>query len=317
MTEVLVLVIGLASIIFSANYLVDGASSIAKRFKVSDLVIGLTIVAFGTSFPEMVVSVLSGFQGNPEIAVGNVIGSNISNILLILGITSLITNLKVTSNTVWKEIPFSFLGVLVFILLAGDSSIDGFSQTIISRSDGLILLSFFTIYLYYTFAVARIGGDTDSGIKKLSNPVALMYVLGGMLGLMVGGQVSVDAAEGLAKAFGLSDAVIGLTIIAIGTSLPELVTSVIAARKNKDDIAVGNIVGSNIFNIFWILGVSSTINPIVINEDLSVDILVLVFASLVMFISLFTLKRQTIDKKEGMFMLIIFLSYMIYNLSRI
>ncbi len=320
MAEVLVLIIGLAAVIMSSEYLVTGASSIAKKFNVSDLVIGLTIVAFGTSFPEMVVSVLSGFQGNGEIAIGNVIGSNISNILLILGVTSIVASLRVTSNTVWKEIPFSFLGVLVFVVLAGDTSIDGLRQTIISRSDGIILLAFFAIYLYYTFAVARIGGnenDKKDDYKQLTNSTSLIYVLGGIFGLMIGGQVSVNAAESLAQSFGLSDAVIGITVIAIGTSLPELVTSVQAARKGKDDLAVGNIVGSNIFNIFWILGVSSFINPIIITEDLTVDIIVLVLASLAMFISLFTLRRHTIDKREGIVMLLIYLGYMIFNLMRI
>ncbi|GAB4285242.1 MAG: calcium/sodium antiporter [Candidatus Dojkabacteria bacterium] len=318
MTDLIILLASLALVIFSANILIEGASSVAKRFKVSDLVIGLTIVAFGTSLPEMVVSILAGVKGNAELTVGNAIGSNITNILLILGLTSIIYPVKIRNNTIWKEIPLSLLAALVAGIVANDMIFDNLVENSILRSEGLVLIGFFIIYLYYTFEVARTGEkEEEEPVRVMSIPRALIFIAGGILGLVIGGEFSVSSASTLAKAAGLSDAIIGLTVIAIGTSLPELTTSVIAAFKKKADVAVGNIVGSNIFNIFWILGLSSTLSPIVIESDLRIDFLFLILATILMFISLFTFKKRRIDRKEGLFFVLLYVVYIAINIARV
>lgn len=317
MVSIVFLVIGLGLVIKGADLLIDGASSVAKRFKVSDLVIGLTIVAFGTSLPEMIVSVIAGINGNAEITIGNVLGSNIANILLILGVTAIITEVKVTRSTVWKEIPYSMLSVFVTIVLVGDIFLEDLDTADVSRADGLILLSFFAIYLYYTFGIARIGGSSTDEVQKFTIRKSVILIILGIAGLMIGGQLSVSGAEEIATSLGLSDAVIGLTVLAIGTSLPELITSIVAAKKEKADLAVGNIVGSNIFNIFWILGLSSVITPIQIETDLSIDFLVLVLASILMFLALFVGKKHSVERYEGIILLTVFIGYMIFNVVRV
>lgn len=317
----LFLIIGLALVIKGADFLVDGGSSIAKRYGVSELLIGLTIVAFGTSLPELVVSIIAGFTGSGELTVGNVLGSNIANILLILGITAIINPIAVTSSTIWREIPFSMLGVVVFAILANDKYLTGASFEMISSADGFILLCFFLIYGYYMFGLTSAGRkeDDDGDIEQFGLAKSIIYVIIGVVGLMIGGQLTVMSAEEIAGAFGLSDAVIGLTVVAIGTSLPELVTSIVAAFKGKEDLIVGNIVGSNIFNIFWILGLSSALVPITINTDITIDMLVLVVATLSMFISLFIGKTKShiIDKFEGGILLFMFIAYIVYNVARV
>ena len=303
-------VIGFFILIKGADLLVDGASSIAQKFRISPLVIGLTIVAFGTSAPELVVNIFASASGNAEIAIGNILGSNIANILLILGISAAIYPLASKRNTVWKEIPLCLLATLVLGAMANDILIDGAGLSILSRIDGFILIAFFVIFLYYTFGIAKVsGGDSDIEIKKYSLGKSTLFILLGLAGLVLGGQWIVDGAVKIAEYFGISQSLIGLTIVAVGTSLPELATSAIAAYKKQSDIAIGNVVGSNIFNIFWILGLSSTIRPLPFNPSANIDILMTIGATLILFLLMFVGKRNIIERWQGIFMVVLYFIY--------
>ena len=319
MTAVLCLVAGFALLIKGADWLVDGGSALGRRFGISDLVIGLTVVAFGTSMPELFVNVIAGLRGSTDLAMGNVLGSNIGNILLILGAAGAIFPLQVGAGTVWKEIPFSLLAVLMLALLANDRLIDGAEQAILSRSDGMVLLGFFCIFLYYSAAIARQAPaellDKAPG-QRLSLARAFLYILIGMGALALGAHWCVTRAIQIAQHLGVSESLIGLTVVAVGTSLPELATSVTAAFKKNCDIAVGNVVGSNIFNIFFILGISATIRPLPLAGPYNVDIIVVVLATLVLFITMFTGKRRIIDRWEGWLMLVGYGMYMAYLIRR-
>lgn len=322
---VLLLVVGLGVLIKSAGWFVDGASSLALRFKISPIVIGLTVVAFGTSSPELVVSVTSALSGNTGVAFGNVIGSNIANILLILGIAAIITPIAVQRNTVWKEIPMSFLGAVVMTILGMQIILDtntihslSFTsmETIgtLSFSNGLILLAFFIIFLYYTFGIAKSTSSVTPNIEKRTTKVTFMLIAFGMVGLIVGSRLFVDNAIIIARSFGVSDTFIGLTIVAIGTSLPELVTSIVAALKKQVELAVGNVIGSNIFNIFFILGVTALIKTIPMSGKDLVDIFVLFVATFVLFMTLFVNQKRCVTRAEGVIMLcgyIVYLSFLI------
>ncbi|HMS91492.1 MAG TPA: calcium/sodium antiporter, partial [Candidatus Absconditabacterales bacterium] len=268
-------VIGFVFLIKGADMLVEGASSVAKKFHISDLVIGLTIVAIGTSAPELVVNIMASIKGSAGIAIGNVLGSNIANILLILGVSAITYPITVKKATTFKEIPFSLLAVLVLGFVANDAIIDGASFSGITRIDGLVLLSFFAIFMYYVFGISRTENDLpeEVTVKKMSGWKSIIFIIIGLIGLTLGGQWIVDGAIQIAKIFGVSETVIGLTIVAVGTSLPELATCVVAAMKKKSDIAIGNIIGSNIFNIFWILGLSAIISPLPFNIGLDRDVL--------------------------------------------
>lgn len=312
----LILVVGFVFLIKGADLLVEGASAIAKNLKISDLVIGLTVVAFGTSAPELMVSVLSNIRGDSEMAIANILGSNIANIWLILGATAVIYPLKVVGSTVWKEIPFGLLAVVLLAILASDALIDGQTFSVLSRIDGLVLLAFFVIFLYYTFGLTRRGEDKHSEAEKVEKMPwfkALIFVLLGLIGLGVGGKLVVDNAISIAQFFGVSSTLIGLTIVALGTSLPELVTSVIAAFKKKADIAVGNVVGSNIFNVFMVLGVSSTIGPLVFQNRNLIDAGIAILAGLSLFIFLFLGKRHLLQKWQGVAFLIFYFSYITFS----
>ncbi|MBU1132258.1 calcium/sodium antiporter [Patescibacteria group bacterium] len=304
--------IGLVILIKGADLLVDGASSIAKKLKISSLVIGLTVVAFGTSAPELIVNIIASFQGNADIAIGNVLGSNISNILLILGITAIIFPLAVTKGTVWKEIPLSLLAVFVLFFLANDALIDKAAFSAISRIDGFILLSFFLIFIIYTIGIARTGENNDVSAKKLSQRKAILFVIVGLAGLTLGGKWVVDGAVAIATIFGVSQSLIALTIVAVGTSLPELVTSAVAAYKKQADIAVGNIVGSNIFNVFWILGLSSVIKPLPFKVANDMDIFVNILASALLFIFLFIGKKRVLERWQGILFVLLYAAYLTY-----
>lgn len=318
---------GLLILIKGANWLVDGASSLALRFRISPMVIGLTIVAFGTSSPELVVSVTSALSGNTGIALGNIIGSNIVNILLILGISAIVYPLSVNKNTVWKEIPMSFLGAVVMTILGLQNLLDenkismsilGSSEIIgsLTFSNGLILLSFFVIFLYYTFGIAKLTGEDQPEIKKTSSLRSGFFIVVGLVALGLGSKLFVDSAVDLAKSFGVSETFIGLTIVAVGTSMPELVTSVVAASKKRVELAVGNIVGSNIFNIFFILGVTALIKTVPLTGQNLADIIVLFLATLILFISLFVIKKHTITRVEGAFMVISYIGYITFLIIR-
>jgi cation:H+ antiporter len=318
MVAFLLLVLGLAMIVYGANFLVDGASALAKRYNIPNIVIGLTIVAFGTSAPELAVSAYSSLSGNPEIALGNVIGSNIVNILLILGITAVIYPLTILRNTVQKEIPLSLLAAIVVYFLINDITYSGGSVDIISFADGIILLGFMSIFVYYMVHLAKSSGeDEDLSIPNLTKYKSLLYIIGG-LGLLVGGgKIFVDNAVALALEAGLSKEIIGLTIVAIGTSLPELATSVVAALKKNSDIAVGNIVGSNIFNIFFILGVSSVLAPLPKGGITEIDLFVCIGASVLLLFSSHFMGRFKIVKTEGIIFILCYILYIGYQVSQV
>ena len=311
-------IVGLAVIIKGADFLVDGASSIARRFRVSELVIGLTVVAFGTSTPELFVNIVASLQGNSEIAIGNILGSNIANILLILGVSSVICPLSVTKGTVWKEIPFSLLAAIVLGLMANDQLLDKNGISVLTRIDGLVLLCFFIIFLYYSVSIAKEieGMEAHVPLKEHGMAKSFLLVVSGFAGLCIGGDWIVQGAVNLAVKLGISQSVVGLTIVAIGTSLPELATSAVAAHKGKPDIAVGNVVGSNIFNIFFVLGVSAIIKPIPFHSRSNIDIGVVILASLLLFTFMFTGQKRSIDRWEGIVSLMLYGAYLVFQIIR-
>lgn len=311
----LLLVIGLLVLIGSANVLVTGASSLAKKFHISNLVIGLTVVSFGTSFPELIINILAGMRGQSDLAIGNVLGSNTVNILLVIGISALIKPVAVQNYTVKFEIPFSVLALIVLFFSANDQWIDHASISGLSRSDGLVFLAFFLIFLYYTFIVSK-HGNTDEGhqVKEMKMSYSILYILAGVVGLYFGGDLIVENATQIALGLGLSEAVIGILLIALGTSLPELATSAVAAYKGNADMAVGNVVGSNIFNVFFVLGVSVSIQPIPFNTALNFDLGVAFVSSLLLLLFVFTRKGRQIDRVEGSILLALYVAYVIWLL---
>lgn len=313
MITYILFIIGFFILIKGADFLVSGSGSIARRMKIPSIVIGLTIVAFGTSAPELIVNIFASIQGNTEIAIGNILGSNIANILLILGISAIIYPVTAKANTILKEIPFSLLAVIVLGLMANDVLIDGKSFSSLSRIDGFVLVSFLIIFLYYIFGIAKSNQDnTKEEIKVLSNFKSILFIILGLIGLVVGGKWIVDGAVKIAEFFNISQSLIGLTIIAIGTSLPELATSAVAAYKKETDIAIGNVVGSNIFNIFWILGASAIIRPLPFGSNSNSDIVMLILASLLLFSFMFVGKKMIIERWQGVFMVIAYFIYIIF-----
>ena len=311
--DILLFIVGLALILSGANALTDGASSIAKRMKVSELVIGLTIVAFGTSAPELAVSAISAIKGNGDIALGNVVGSNLFNTLMIIGCTVLVRPLKVSRLLIKKEIPLCILASFVLILLCADAT-EGCVAGGLSRTDGLVLLCFMAIFLSHTFSIAA-GEEqnvSESGIKEMPLWRAILFSIGGLLFLIAGGESFVRGASGLARALGASESLIAVTIVAGGTSLPELATSVVAALKGRSEMAVGNVVGSNLFNIFLILGLSSTISPIKLAGIGAIDLGMVLLSSIVLwFVGVFY-KERTITRAEGALMIALYVAYTLY-----
>ena len=267
--DILILIIGLALILLGANYLVDGASAIAKKAGLSDFIIGMTIVGIGTSTPEMVVSFASAIKGNADIAVGNVLGSNIFNILMILGITALFSPIRLTSNNVKKDIPFALLAAFVLCTFGCSTWLDNTAVNTISRVGGILLLSLFGVFMAYTIyssssnQAADTPDNSQGSITATPGWKAILLVLGGLCGLVVGGDMFVNSASAIARSLGVSDAVIAVTIVAGGTSMPELASCLVAAFKKNTDQALGNVIGSNVCNIFLILGGSATIHPLV------------------------------------------------------
>lgn len=310
------LIVGLALILFGASWLTDGASALARRWGVSDLVIGLTIVAFGTSAPELVISIVSALNGNSGIAIGNVVGSNIFNILMITGCTALVMPLGVGRSTLSKEIPLVILSSLVLWFCSADMLIDGASENVVSRADGLVLLAFFLIFMRYTFSIARDkpadAVPESATVKPMKAGISVLYVVAGLAGLVFGGQGFVKGASGIASSLGVSDAVIGLTIVAAGTSLPELATSIVAAIKKNPGIAIGNVVGSSIFNAFFIMGAAATISPMKVEGISTIDYAVLIGASLLLYIFGQAFGHRTIRRWEGAVMAICFVLYTVW-----
>lgn len=295
-------VVGLLLIIKGADWLTDGASHIARRFNVSSLVIGLTIVAFGTSAPEFVVSVISATEGQTDLAIGNVVGSNIFNSLAIVGVTALICPVACTKGNIRYDVPLCFLASIVLFVMTNDTLL-GSSNDVISRSDGIILLCFMAIFLSYSITLG-INSSNNEIEKKQSTTAnlgksALLFLIG-LAGLIVGGEWMVDGASGIAAHLGVSQSIIALTIVAAGTSFPELMTSIMAARKGDTDMALGNVVGSNIFNIFFILGISAIVSPLQRGNIGIIDLITLIFsAALIWVFCRFGRKYHHITRSEG------------------
>ena len=327
--SLILLTVGLFILVKGADWLVSGASAISLRLKIKPIVIGLTVVAFGTSAPELTVSITSLMAGNSGVALGNVLGSNIANILLILGVSAIIFPLYVNRNTVLKEIPMSFLAVVVFLIFGFYEFINNWSgfnlisilsennlEGYLTRSGALILLLFFAIFVYYTVELARNTGETNDEIEKKSLNVSILLIIIGLAGLTFGSKLTVDNAVVIARTFGVSDNLIGLTLVAIGTSLPELVTSIVAALKKHVDIIVGNIIGSNIFNILFVLGISGLIQPIPIYTANIVDAFMVLITTTILIIVIFTYKVHRITRLEGIGLVFLYLAYLAFAIYR-
>ncbi|GAB1473419.1 calcium/sodium antiporter [Bacteroidota bacterium] len=320
MIDYLLLIVGFVLLIAGADYLVKGASSIAKKLKISDLIIGLTIVSIGTSAPELSVNVVASISGSAGMAFGNVVGSNIFNFLAIIGITAMMKPINLKTSLLKVEIPFAILASAALIFLAGDAIIDG-TPGILSRSDGMVLLLFFAIFLYYIFLSAKKGeikedDAAEHGTKTYSVIISLLMIAGGLAALIYGGDVLVDSASSIARNWGMSETLIGLTIVAVGTSLPELATSVVAALRGNSDIAIGNVVGSNIFNIFFILGISSVIKPLPVAGENIPDAVITALTTALVLLLAYRGRGQRIDKVEGLILASCYVAYTIYIILR-
>ena len=293
--------------------MVDGSSSLAKKYGVPDLLIGLTIVAFGTSAPELVVNIFASIDQRSDIIFGNVIGSNNFNLFIILGIVAIITPIAVKTSTVKKEIPISFFAlVILFFLCNGFISQD----FLLSRWDGLILFLFFSLFLYYIYRQLTSGAEQiDINFANLSATKISLLIIGGLAGLIIGGKLVVDAAVDIAVSLNISQKIIGLTIVAAGTSLPELTTSIIAAMKKNSDIAIGNVIGSNIFNILLILSISSFIHPIDFDPKFNIDLYMLAFGTILVLVAMYTGKKRKLDRWEAVLLLTVYIAYTIYLLA--
>ena len=305
-------VAGFVLLIYGANWLVDGSTSLAKKFGVSNIVIGLTVVSFGTSAPELAVNVIASVSGNNDIAIGNVVGSNIANVFFILGVCAVIAPLRVNRYTVWMEIPISLFAALVLGFTLNDSIFRGQPDEV-SRLDGVVYLVFFTLFLLYALWISR-KNQEEAQVPAVQHPAlkSLGLIIFGLAGLVLGGKWIVDGAVVIATAIGMSQAVIGLTIVAIGTSLPELAASAVAVYKGSTDLAIGNVIGSNIFNTFWILGLSSVISPMPYSGDEQVSILLNIAASALLFGFLFIGRSHTLRKWQGAAFLLAYTSYLVF-----
>ena len=317
--QILILLGGLVLILLGSNYLVDGSSSIAKKFGISEFVIGLTIVGIGTSTPEMVVSFLSAIQDKANMAIGNIVGSNIFNTLMILGITALVSPLAITKSNIKKDIPVNIVVTVLLILLGLNQTIFGVGNDMLSRFDGIILLGIFGWYLWSSFK-SDSSADSDSeedGIAVRNNLVSVVMILGGLAGLIFGGRIFVNSATALSQMFGVSDKFIAITVMAAGTSMPELATCVVAALKGKGQLALGNVLGSNIFNILLILGGSSLIQPLSFAGITFVDMLTILAGAILIFLSAFMFRKKELDRIEGAIFILLMAAYMWYLIANL
>lgn len=316
--DIIYLIAGLVLILTGANALTDGASAIARRIGISDLVVGLTVVAFGTSAPELVISVMSAANGNAGMAIGNVVGSNIFNILAIIGITAMVRPIVIERTVMTREVPMVLISSVVLLILGNTSLLDGAEAPAVTRADGLLLLIFFGLFIWYTFATAKSAApDEPAGVnasaKGQMKPLkSILWVVVGLAMLVIGGDRFVAGASGIASMMGISDAVIGLTIAAAGSSLPELATSIVAARKGQTSLAVGNVIGSNIFNIFFVLGASATIHPVAFGTIGNIDLLTLTGASALFLCCGWLIGRRTITRAEGAIFTLSYIAYISY-----
>ena len=314
--DILLIILGFVLLIKGADWLVNGASALAKKHNISDLVIGLTIVAFGTSAPEMVVNVIASFDKHSDIVFGNIIGSNNFNLFVILGVVALIFPITVKSSMVRKEIPISFIVALILMILS--NAILGQKENVLSKWDAALLFGLFLVFLFFTFRQPNTDEvpELTTDIKPMSGFKIWGFIVVGLSLLIIGGRLVVNSAIAIAQDFGISEKIIALTIVAAGTSLPELVTSVVAASKRNSDIAIGNVIGSNIFNILFILSVSGLIHPITFNTNFNAELLLLLGGTLLLTIFMFTSKKMKIDRWEGAVLLAIFIAYTIFMINK-
>ncbi len=320
MIEYVLFLLGIFFLIKGADYLVEGASLLAKELKVSTLVIGLTIVAFGTSTPELFVNIASAIKGSTDIAFGNILGSNIANILLVLGVVALFSPVKVPKSIAFREIPFSFLAILVLFIVSNYFLIDKINFNALTRVSGIVLLSFLVVFLYYVYISAKKNRKNfdleDIGAEKQPKHVILFMILIGLFGLYFGGEWVVGGAITISNALGLSQFLVSATIVALGTSLPELVTGITAAKRRDTELAVGNSVGSNIFNIFWILGITALIAPIYVPAFVNFDMIFLMAITFLLFIFVFIGKKNQLDKWQGIIFIILYIFYIVHLIGR-
>jgi len=306
--NILLILAGIVLLVGGAEIFVRSATSVAKRLGMSNIVIGLTVVAFGTSAPELVVNVISALSGTTDLAVSNIVGSNFANILLILGIGAMIRSLRIKQETTTKQIPFALLAIVVAAVMGNDALLNGGTDNIITRGDGVVLIMFFLIFMYYTYGVARVVGEEDNVETYRLSTTTLMFIAG-ILGLIFGGKVIVENAVSLATLAGLSESLIGLTIVAVGTSLPELATTVVAVRRGHIDLAIGNAIGSNIFNIFWVLGFTALLAPIPVDPSTNTDFVATIFATALLFGFIFIHKRNHLQRWQGVLFVLLYIGY--------
>ena len=314
MVNILLLLVGLGLVVLGADWLVNGASSIARRAGISEFVIGLTIVGFGTSCPELVVSLSGAIEGNSDISVGNVVGSNIFNVLFILGLTAMVLPVGMTDKNRRIDIPIT-LGVTILLIILGITG--SMSGPVISRWEGVLMLLVFSAYLFYCFKSDSKDEFSETQQATLSITKSIALTLTGLAGLIFGGGLFVDSATALARQIGVSDKFIAVTILAGGTSLPELATSLVAAIKGKEQLALGNILGSNVFNAMLILGLSSVITPLSFASMTIVDIITLVLSAVLLLIWAYTGRKNRIDRREGAAMLLCYVAYNVFLFSRL
>jgi cation:H+ antiporter len=310
------LIVGLVILIVGADWFVKGAASFARLAGMPAIVIGLTIVSFGTSAPELAVNLFAAFSGSSELAIGNIVGSNVANIFLILGIAGVIAPLSVKHATTWKEIPLALLSALILLSFASDRVLDGAGVDVVSRAEGFAFLGLFVIFLAYVYSLARREPQEESGGASGTYGTSIGFLVVGLVALIGGGKLLVDNAITLATIADLSEAFIGLTVVAVGTSLPELATSAVAAWRGHVDIAIGNVVGSSIFNVFWILGITAVILPLPVGPALVTDIAVSVGATLLLFAFMFIGKRHLLERWQGALFILLYIVYLIYLILR-
>lgn len=319
---------GFVLLVKGADFLVGGASSVAKRYNIPELIIGLTIVSFGTSMPELIINLLASFDGSSELAIGNVFGSNIANILLILGVASIIMPLPIQRSIYFTEIPMSMVATFMVGFLANanlnfdiNQSSNELRVLSLSRFDGVLLLIFFLLFMAYIYVVSKTKRKQDLNVQEetgeeLPMTKSILYIVGGCVALFLGGEWIVTSARDIAEQFGFTETFIGLTVVAVGTSLPELVTSVVAARKKQADLAVGNAIGSNIFNLLWILGLSAVIRPLPFDVATNTDILMVIATCALLIIAVIIGKKPRIDRWEGALFVMVYIAYIVYLVKR-
>ncbi|NQV89703.1 MAG: calcium/sodium antiporter [Parcubacteria group bacterium] len=318
LTNIFMVLAGFLLLIKGSDYFVTGSASLARRLGIPALVIGLTIISMGTSAPELFVNIIAAFKGAPDLSIGNVLGSNLADIFLGLGIAAIIVPLSLKSSTVWKEIPFALLAAVFIFVFGSDYLLDGILPNAVTRSDGIALLGMFIIFMVYTLGIKKSGEQPQEHIDVLPLSKTVWSIGGGVMGLALGGYITVEGAVGIANTMGLSQNLIGLTIVAAGTSLPEIMTAITAARKNHIDLVVGGIVGTIIFNALFVLGTTAVLHPLPFATDNIVDSLVVIAATILLFLTLFTGKgsQRTISRREGIFFVILYVAYLVFAVVR-